>query len=260
MGLTASCEPLDRLVFTLITDGAAEVATAGARIRVGPGDVYLHPVGAQFGFGWNPTNIHLLDLPLAAVAEVAATNVGITPDALCFESMTPVSAAAARFWRATVAMVNRELVAPDSALANPLVQSSTFTMLAAAALGTFPNTTMSAHTPSPRQAGPAGLRRAIAFIDENADRPLTVADVASVAGTSGRALQHAFHRHYNTTPTAYLRRVRLERSHRELQAADPTRGDTVAAVAARWGFVHLGRFATVYRRVYGQPPSHTLRG
>ncbi|MFY0407402.1 helix-turn-helix domain-containing protein [Solicola sp. PLA-1-18] len=53
--------------------------------------------------------------------------------------------------------------------------------------------------------------------------------------------------------------MRLERAHEELQRADPTRGDTVAAVAARWGFANPGRFAARYRSTFGVLPSHTLR-
>jgi hypothetical protein len=34
---------------------------------------------------------------------------------------------------------------------------------------------------------------------------------------------------------------------------------TVSAVANRWGFTHLGRFAGIYRAMYGAPPSQTLR-
>jgi transcriptional regulator GlxA family with amidase domain len=57
----------------------------------------------------------------------------------------------------------------------------------------------------------------------------------------------------------HVRRVRLECAHRELQAADPTTGDTVAAIAARWGFVKPGRFAAAYRAAHGAAPSRTLR-
>ena len=44
---------------------------------------------------------------------------------------------------------------------------------------------------------------------------------------------------------AYLRRVRLDRAHRDLQAANPA-VDTVTAIAVRWGFTHAGRFSVAY--------------
>jgi transcriptional regulator GlxA family with amidase domain len=58
--------------------------------------------------------------------------------------------------------------------------------------------------------------------------------------------------------SSYLRRARLAGAHADLLAADPTTGDTVAAIAARWGFAQPGRFARHYRSVYGVLPSTTL--
>ncbi|WP_420843129.1 helix-turn-helix domain-containing protein [Cryptosporangium phraense] len=82
---------------------------------------------------------------------------------------------------------------------------------------------------------------------------------SDAARTSSRAVQNAFRRHYDTTPLGYLRQIRLDRARRELQAADPSAGDTVAAIALRWGFGAPGRFSHAYRARYGQPPSRTLR-
>jgi transcriptional regulator GlxA family with amidase domain len=56
----------------------------------------------------------------------------------------------------------------------------------------------------------------------------------------------------------YLQQVRLGRAHDALSHADPSL-NTVASVAHRWGFAHLGRFATAYRTRFGQSPSETLR-
>jgi transcriptional regulator GlxA family with amidase domain len=57
----------------------------------------------------------------------------------------------------------------------------------------------------------------------------------------------------------YLRAVRLRGARAALLALaadDPT---TVADVATRWGFSHLGRFSQYYRSRYGEPPSRTMR-
>ena len=143
---------------------------------------------------------------------------------------------------------------------SPLVAEEMIRTAAVAALHVFPNTTMTRqHTPGPGAVGPPALRRAVAFIDANAHRPVTLSDIAAAAGTGSRAIQVAFRRHYDTTPLGYVRRVRLEHAHRDLQAGDPTRGDTVAAIAARWGFAKPDRFAAYYRAAYATLPSHTLR-
>ena len=87
----------------------------------------------------------------------------------------------------------------------------------------------------------------------------THVDIAEAAHVSVRAVQLAFRRHLGTTPMAYLRRVRLDHTHRALVAAD-ARHTTVAAVAAQWGFTNHSRFTAVYRATYGVLPSTTLRG
>jgi transcriptional regulator GlxA family with amidase domain len=97
------------------------------------------------------------------------------------------------------------------------------------------------------------------FIDEHAGEPITLNEIAVAARLSPRGVQAAFRRHLDTTPLAYLRSVRMERAHRDLQSAQPANGENVAMIAARWGFAHLGRFAIDYRRRYGSYPSQTLR-
>jgi len=104
---------------------------------------------------------------------------------------------------------------------------------------------------------PRHVKRAIDVMEADPGRPVTVHDLARVSGVGVRALQEGFHRHVGLTPMAYLRRLRLARAHEELRLA--SRGEaTVASVASRWGFVHLGRFAAAYRRTYGVSPVETL--
>lgn len=107
-------------------------------------------------------------------------------------------------------------------------------------------------------SSPATLRRAVAFIDEHAGCDLTVADIAAASFVTVRAVQLTFRRHLGVTPMEYLRRVRLDRAHQDLLAADPARA-SVTAVAYRWKFASASRFASYYRGIYGVLPSHTLR-
>jgi transcriptional regulator GlxA family with amidase domain len=95
--------------------------------------------------------------------------------------------------------------------------------------------------------------------NRHAGQPVTMPEVAAAAGVTARALQYAFRRHYDTTPTGYLRRVRLERAHRQLQAADPATGATIGEIARRWGWASPANFAAAYRKHFGVAPSHTLR-
>ena len=102
------------------------------------------------------------------------------------------------------------------------------------------------------------LRRAVEYITLSAHRPIGINDIAAAAGVGPRALQLAFRRYADTTPWAYVRSVRLDGAHHDLQTADPRR-DTVLAIASRWGFSNRSRFSAEYRAVYGEAPADTLR-
>jgi AraC-like DNA-binding protein len=104
---------------------------------------------------------------------------------------------------------------------------------------------------------PSTVKRAIDVMEAHPELPHTMHGLATHAGVGVRALQEGFRRHVGVSPMAYLRRVRLVRVHDDLRACEP-RTATVAAVARRWGFAHLGRFAREYRFRFGVSASETL--
>ena len=59
------------------------------------------------------------------------------------------------------------------------------------------------------------------------------------------------------SPMAYVREVRVRSAHRDLRSADPAH-TTVAAMAHRWGFTHLGRFAAAHKMKFGNTPAQAL--
>jgi AraC-like DNA-binding protein len=253
-------DPMNSLICGQIQRGQLMMETATEEVRLGPGDCILSPVSEPLHAISRDIDLAMLYLPLDLASAVAARYVDVDPSGVRFDSMKPVSAAMARYFNAVVHLVHRELHAPDSAMANPLVAEHLIASAAAAVLCTFPNTTMAVdHLRGVGHLAPSAVRRAVAYIDAHAGEPITLTNIAAVAGIGPRALQAGFVRHRHTTPMAYLRRVRLESAHRDLQAADPTRGDTVAMIAAGWGFAKPGRFAAEYRKVFGQSPSRTLR-
>jgi AraC-like DNA-binding protein len=156
------------------------------------------------------------------------------------------------------AIAQRELASPGAMLGNPL------------ALGWFEQALLSAlilfvpHSYSDRLAeggaapAPRDVKRAADYIEAHLDLPLTLAEIAAAAGVPGRTLRHHFRRFKGLAPMAYVRKLRLERVRRDLEAGDET--DSVTAAARRWGFDHLGRFAGDYKKSFGVAPSVTLRG
>jgi transcriptional regulator GlxA family with amidase domain len=92
---------------------------------------------------------------------------------------------------------------------------------------------------------------------QDASGPSRVLDLAQVSGVSPRTVYRAFRRLYGEPPARLQRRARLESARARLEAGRPR--DSVTAVALDLGFEHLGRFAGHYRRLFGEPPSATLR-
>ena len=85
---------------------------------------------------------------------------------------------------------------------------------------------------------------------------LSVAAIAQRLDVGIRTLQSATERHLNTTPSTYLRELRLARVQRELSQGSARTG--IADVAYAHGFVHLGRFSAFYKTRFGEKPSDTL--
>lgn len=106
------------------------------------------------------------------------------------------------------------------------------------------------------EAGPLKLKRAEAYIRAHAHLPISMGDVAEAAGASLRALQIAFRKHRDCTPYEFLTECRLHDARDRLVRA--TGADTVGALLAKAGAFHLGRFAQLYRRRFGEPPSATF--
>ena len=101
------------------------------------------------------------------------------------------------------------------------------------------------------------VKRVEAYMDANLAEPITVADLARVAGVPVRSLYDLFHRFKHQTPADVLRKKRLAAARATLEQAEPGEA-TVTDVAMSCGFVHLGRFARIYRMEYGETPSATI--
>ncbi len=102
---------------------------------------------------------------------------------------------------------------------------------------------------------PRFVRRAIDYMLAHCHEPLTAGDIARQAGVSTRSLFAGFRSYRDTTPMAFLRDLRLDRVHAELQLASGP--GMVTTTAMRWGFMHLGQFSAAYRRRFGVLPSQT---
>ncbi|MBA8924226.1 AraC-like DNA-binding protein [Kutzneria viridogrisea] len=248
-------DPFPRGVLGFLRAGRWSGATRREELRGRAGLTYALPPQDAGVYTLQESDCYLLMLPAGTVRRVAFEQYG--QDQVHFAGMAPSNTAMQDHWWATGEFARQQLCAPHSPLREPLVHTQLVTLLATIALATFPNTTMTLdYLPGPGSVGPAALRRAVAFIDAHADQPLTLSAIAAAARVSPRGLRDAFRRHRGTTPMGYLRQARLHHAHQDLLTADPTRGDTIAAIAHRWGFTTPAQFAARYHATYGHPP-HT---
>ncbi|RLP85667.1 AraC family transcriptional regulator [Micromonospora sp. BL4] len=250
---------IDGLVICRARTARVDRTCDGATHRLVPGDVFLATrPELPFAVSWHPGEVEICVLDLAVLAQVATAAPARRPGRIRFTDISPATAPLARQWRNTTSYVRDVVLTSPTGPAQPLVIGNAARMLAASALTIFPNTAVTDPTIEDRRdATTATLRRAVAFMHEYADRDITAADIADAAAVSLRAVQLAFRRHLDTTPMAYLRRIRLDRAHHDLLRADPGR-DTVSAIASRWGFASHSRFTARYHASYGVPPRETL--
>jgi AraC-like DNA-binding protein len=170
-----------------------------------------------------------------------------------------VSRGAGRSWAQLAELLAADLLGPGGGLAgSPMVSGRLAESLINGLLLAVDHPYRDELTRPERSWRPRPLRRAIDVIHTDPAHPWGVVELARLADVSVRSLQAVFHRHTGLTPMAYLRELRLAHVHEELRRSRPDR-TTVAAVAHRWGFGHLGRFAAAYRERYGISPSVTLR-
>lgn len=98
--------------------------------------------------------------------------------------------------------------------------------------------------------------RAEGFLMANPNRPVAIVELCQVAGVAKRTLMLGFRETFGMSPLHYHRRLRLSHARRELRSGN---GFTIAQVALRWGFNHLGRFSAYYQRLFGERPSALRR-
>lgn len=172
-----------------------------------------------------------------------------------FVNWRPRSRAAVRAWHRALDYVVGALGSADIAH-QPLITAGMADLLAGALLECFPSN-LTEQDPASDLALPETLKEAVSFIHRHTAGDIGINDVAAAVHLTPRAVQYLFRRQLDTTPTEYMRRVRLNHAHHELVSATSATS-TVTEIAQRWGFAHTGRFAVLYRQTYGQSPHTTL--
>ena len=259
--VTLIAAELDGYHVTIPTAGRVHARHAGHEVVAGP------PLGIVFGPGRPVYTLHdahsaELDVKIERPAlenELAALLGRPIDGPIDLPPAIDLSRGAAQSWGRLVRLVSGEGRNPGSLIWQPLIaeqlRRSVLNGLLLSARHRY-----SDELNAPAAAGPPRtVQRVIDAIQAEPEWPFAVADLARIAGVSVRSLQEGFRRYVGCAPMAYLQSVRLGLAHEALRREDPAL-ITVAAVAHRTGFAHLGRFASAYRARFGVCPSETLRG
>ncbi|MDB4676853.1 helix-turn-helix domain-containing protein [bacterium] len=102
------------------------------------------------------------------------------------------------------------------------------------------------------------VSRAMELDSCNLNLPCMIPLLCGQLGCSRRKLELAFRETVKMSPAKYLSSMRLNRIYRELVSSDPD-VSSVTAIAGKYGFAELGRFAGYYKRVFGESPRQSLR-
>ncbi|MCW2722524.1 MAG: transcriptional regulator, AraC family [Pseudonocardia sp.] len=243
---------LPRQGFTESTSGKDSIISSPARAAV------FSP-GRPMTIRWSADCAQLaVKLDRAALQTELEAILGRPAAPVQFDLGMDVAGGAGGSWLATLHLVLAEMERPESVIHQPLAGAYFSRLLVTTLLFAHSHTHSEAlHRPAEVVRSRA-VRQVVDLVQASPEEPYSAGDLAAHAGVSLRALQAGFGRELGMSPMTYLQDVRMARAHGDLVDADPDR-TTTTAIAHRWGFGHLGRFAAAYRRRYGIAPSETLR-
>lgn len=157
-----------------------------------------------------------------------------------------------------MAHLTRQLNQPSTNLRHELLQSQAESLVMSTMLLNLEHNYRAELLHESAAPKPHYIKKAQAYICENAHLPLTPTDIAQEANVSVRSIYAGFQTYLQTTPMGYVRDVRLDKIRSELQQSDPS-STTIQVVMARYGFTSAGNFSASYRRRFGELPSNTLQ-
>lgn len=236
------------------TDGGGTVDVGRDEAPFAPGHALVFPAGRPFVFEVEDVRQNLVHFDRRFLEGIAAEEHGGRPGSIVFDHTARPRTEDLRVWNAQVHRAAQVVLGVTEP--TPLVMAETARETALAMLRTFPHEQLAPEVTMP-QGATSRVREAVEYIHAYAHTPITTTDVAEHVGLSVRGLQQAFQRQVGTAPNAMLRGVRMDRVREELRRGAP--GElTVASVAVRWGFAHLGRFSAAYAKRFGEYPRDTL--
>ncbi|KXO06844.1 AraC family transcriptional regulator [Marinobacter excellens] len=94
------------------------------------------------------------------------------------------------------------------------------------------------------------------YIEKNIKKDITIDELSKISNLSVRSIYSLFSKTLSTTPKNYIKNQKLNRVREDLLNGSVR---NVTEVALDYGFSHLGRLSSDYKRLFGESPSKTLR-
>lgn len=174
---------------------------------------------------------------------------------LIFEAKMDAKIGASSAWWRTVRYIESELSSTDSLYNSPAFIRDIEQALIKGLLTSQPHN----HSEDVKRALnnnlPSYLVKTIDYLKENARNDIHMDDIEWISGVSKNKLYADFKRYIGIPPTAYLKKVRMEGVRYDIIKYQGE--ESISTLALNWGFTHLGRFSTEYKKFFGETPSDT---
>jgi len=157
-----------------------------------------------------------------------------------------------------ISYISQQLSNPNSTLRHSMICDQVTSLLMSTLLISLDHNYHAELTQEAAAPKPFYVKKAQEYIHDNAMESITPEDIAQAACISLRSVFAGFKTYLNTTPMAYLKDIRLQLVHNELESRNPSE-TSVTDLALKYGFSHFGNFAAAYRERFGELPNETLK-
>ena len=257
--LATTDEPIDFIPLLIPLAGHARIRCGGFRFEsnplrgVAPGPT--DPLQLQTSADWKQL---IVSLDRDSTERRLATLIGHAPcRPLILEPLVDLTTPGGRRIKSMVTFLRNEVRDENSLLMQGATAREVTDLLTTTVLLAQPHNFTEKLTQPSDTGSRRALRLAREFMEANQHRAVTIEDLAAATKVSARTLHRAFQRELGTTPMTYHRTLRLDAARRDLQFGSAD--ESVATIAMRWGFTHLGKFSALYRSRFGELPSETRR-
>jgi AraC family transcriptional regulator len=212
-----------------VLGGGLEESLRSGSIECGAHTVFFKPPGERHANRSGPAGSHCIAIELPEQA---------------MPSLQTVRRVASARTNSLVSLLVSELRTPDASA--PLaIEGLVLELLAA--IGRTPNAATSSR--------PGWLDGALEELHARFREPLPVHEVAAIAGVTPSHFTRVLWRHEGLTPSAYLRRLRVEWAKVQLSRTDRP----LAAIAIDAGFADQSHFTRAFARLEGTTPGRFRR-